>query len=231
VPADSPAASADPPGGRTVDRRGNRAIGGRGNRAVGSHDDQAIGARGDQAVGTRGDQTDDPPGDPETVARAICLRLLTDRARTRAELAAVLRRRGVPDAVADRVLGRFSEVGLIDDATFAEQWVRSRHASRGLARRALAVELHRKGVDRDVAEEALAGVDTESERRRARELIDRRLRTLALGGPEERARAGRRLLGMLARKGYPASVATEVVRAALAERGAEEDELGPPDFG
>jgi regulatory protein len=207
VPADSPAAPADPPGGRTVS----------------SHDDQAVGSPGDQAT--------DPPGDPETVARAICLRLLTDRARTRAELAAVLRRRGVPDAVADRVLGRFSEVGLIDDATFAEQWVRSRHASRGLARRALAVELHRKGVDRDVAEEALAGVDTESERRRARELIDRRLRTLALGGPEERARAGRRLLGMLARKGYPASVATEVVRAALAERGAEEDELGPPDFG
>jgi regulatory protein len=215
VPADSPAAPADPHGDRTV----------------GSHDDQAIGAPGDQAVGTCGDQATDPPGDPETVARAICLRLLTDRARTRAELAAVLRRRGVPDAVADRVLGRFSEVGLIDDATFAEQWVRSRHASRGLARRALAVELHRKGVDRDVAEEALAGVDTESERRRARELIDRRLRTLALGGPEERARAGRRLLGMLARKGYPASVATEVVRAALAERGAEEDELGPPDFG
>jgi regulatory protein len=135
----------------------------------------------------------------------------------------------VPDRVAEKVLGRFSEVGLIDDATFAEQWVRSRHASRGLARRALAAELHRKGVDRGVADEALADLDMECERRKARELIDRRLRTLAVGCPEERARTGRRLLGMLARKGYPAGVATEVVRAALAERGADEEELGPSE--
>lgn len=173
----------------------------------------------------------DPPSDPETVARAICLRLLTARARTRAELSDALRRRDVPPAVADRVLGRFSEVGLIDDATFAEQWVRSRHRQRGLGRRALAVELHRKGVAREVAEEALGGVDAESERRMARELVDRRLRTLSTSGPEERARAGRRVLGMLARRGYPAGVATEVVRAAMAERGAEEDELGPADLG
>jgi regulatory protein len=173
----------------------------------------------------------DPPGDPETAARAICLRLLTARARTRAELADALRRRDVPSAVADRVLSRFSEVGLIDDATFAEQWVRSRHRHRGLGRRALAVELHRKGVAREVAEEALGGVDAESERRMARELVDRRLRTLPTSVPEERARAGRRLLGMLARRGYPAGVATEVVRAAMAERGAEEDELGPADLG
>jgi regulatory protein len=172
-----------------------------------------------------------PEADPETIARAICLRLLTDRARTRSELAGALHRRGVPDSVAERVLSRFSEVGLIDDATFAEQWVRSRHSSRGLARRALAAELHHKGVAREVAEEALADVDAESERRKARELIDRRLRTLAVGGPEDRAKAGRRLLGMLARKGYPAGVATEVVRAALAERGADEDELGPADVG
>jgi len=143
----------------------------------------------------------------------------------------VLHRRGVPDGVADQVLGRFSEVGLIDDATFAEQWVRSRHTSRGLARRALAVELRRKGVAKEVADEALADVDAESERRKARELIDRRLRTLAMDGPKDRAKAGQRLLGMLARKGYPVGVATEVVRAALAEHGAEEDELGPVDFG
>jgi regulatory protein len=141
----------------------------------------------------------------------------------------VLGRRGVPDAVAERVLCRFSEVGLIDDATFAEQWVRSRHASRGLARHALAVELHRKGVGRDVADEALSGLDPDSERRRAGELVERKLRGLTMAGPEERARVGRRLLGMLARKGYPAAIATEVVRAALAAQGADEDELGPAD--
>lgn len=159
-----------------------------------------------------------PLGDPETVARAICLRLLTDRARTHAELAAVLRRRGVPDQVAERVLGRFSEVGLIDDAAFAEQWVRSRHSSRGLARRALAAELHRKGVDGEVVGHAVAALDRDSEERRARELVDRRLRSMA---PADE-RAANRLVGMLARKGYPAGVAYRVVREALRERGVDD---------
>nr|WP_246122077.1 regulatory protein RecX [Pseudonocardia cypriaca] len=159
-------------------------------------------------------------------AREICLRLLTDRARTRQELAQALRRKGVPDEAAHTVLERFDEVGLIDDAAFAGQWVRSRHAHRGLARRAIAFELRRKGVSDEDAGEALAEVDTESEERRARELVDRKLRSLAVATAEQRTAAGRRLVGMLARKGYGAGIAYRVVKEALAERGAEVDELG-----
>lgn len=173
----------------------------------------------------------DHDADPETVARAICLRLLTGRACTRAELAKALRKRGVEDDVSARLLDRFDEVGLIDDEAFAGRWVRSRHQQRGLGRRAIAMELHRKGVAREVAEEALAEVDPESERRTARQLIERRLRTLRLDGPGGRVKAGQRLLGMLARRGYPSGVATEVVRAALAEHGADDAELGPADLG
>ena len=158
------------------------------------------------------------------VAREICLRLLTDRARTRQELATALRRKGVPDEATDTVLERFDEVGLIDDAAFAGQWVRSRHARRGLARRAIAVELRRKGVSTEDAEEALAEVDPESEERRARELVDRKLRSLTVTTAEQRASAARRLVGMLARKGYGAGVAYRVVREALAEQGADVDE-------
>jgi regulatory protein len=168
----------------------------------------------------------DPDADPVAVAREICLRLLTDRARTRQELAQALRRRGVPDDVAGSVLERFDEVGLIDDAAFAGQWVRSRHAHRGLARRAIAMELRRKGVSDDDAGEALAEVDAESEERRARELVDRKLRSIPVGTAEQRTAAGRRLVGMLARKGYGAGTAYRVVKEALAERGAEVDELG-----
>lgn len=173
----------------------------------------------------------DPPDDPESAAKAICLRLLTDRARTRSELAEALRRRGVENTVSARILDRFDEVGLIDDEAFAGQWVRSRHRQRGLGRRAIAMELHRKGVAKEVADQALAEVDPESERSRARELVDRRLRSMSIDSPEDRVKAARRLLGMLARKGYPGGVANEVIRTALAERGAEEDELGPPDLG
>jgi regulatory protein len=167
-----------------------------------------------------------PDADPVAVARELCLRLLSDRARTRQELAQALRRKGVPDDAAHTVLERFDEVGLIDDAAFAGQWVRSRHAHRGLARRAIAMELRRKGVGDEDASEALAEVDEESEERRARELVDRKLRSLAVGTPEQRTSAARRLVGMLARKGYGAGIAYRVVKEALAERGAEADELG-----
>ena len=130
-----------------------------------------------------------------------------------------------PDAPDPELLDRFGEVGLIDDAAFAGQWVRSRHAHRGLGRRAIAVELRRKGVADDVAGEALAEVDAESEDRRARELVDRKLRSLAIGTPDQRATAARRLVGMLARKGYGAGTAYRVVRTALAEHGADAGEL------
>ncbi len=168
----------------------------------------------------------EPPADPVAVAREICLRLLTDRARTRQELAQALARKGVPAEAAATVLDRFDEVGLIDDVAFAGQWVRSRHTYRGLGRRAIAFELRRKGVADEIAGEALAEVDAESEARRSRELVDRKLRSLTLDTAEQRAVAGRRLVGMLARKGYGAGVAYRVVREALAERGAEIDELG-----
>ena len=167
--------------------------------------------------------------DPAGVAREICLRLLTERARTRHELAQALQRRGIPDEAAATVLSRFDEVGLIDDAAFAGQWVRSRHRSRGLAKRAIAMELRRKGVDDEIAGEALAEVDVEAEEERAYQLVVKKLRTMAVGTPEEQATAARRLVGMLARKGYGAGVAYGVVRRALAEHGAELDESDHSD--
>jgi len=161
---------------------------------------------------------EDAPGDPESVARAICLRLLTLQPRTRAELAAALSKRGVPDDAAGTVLSRFAEVGLIDDRAFAAAWVDSRHAGRGLSRRALAAELRRRGVDGEIVGEAVAVVDTEAEERAARQLVDRRLAsTRRLDQP---ARV-RRLAGMLARKGYPSGLAFQVVREALLADGAE----------
>jgi len=164
--------------------------------------------------------------DPVAAAREICLRLLTDRARTKHELRQALRRRGIPDVEAGTVLDRFDEVGLIDDAAFSAQWVRTRHAYRGMARRAIAVELRRKGVPDQVADQALEEVDRAAEERRARELVERQLRSIPAQSPEQRATAARRLVGMLARKGYPASVAYRVVRDALAARGADIEELG-----
>src|SRR5690242_5697740 len=85
----------------------------------------------------------------EEQARDLCLRLLTARARTRAELEGQLAKRGYPDEVAGTVLDRLACAGLVDDADFAEQWVRSRRANAGKGKRALAAELRTKGVDND----------------------------------------------------------------------------------
>ena len=166
-------------------------------------------------------QPDGPPADPVEAARQICLRQLEHAPRTRAELAATLRRKGIDDEVAEQVLSRFAEVGMIDDALFAQMWVTSRHRGKGLAGRALSQELRRKGVADDTAAEAVGGLDPDLELATARALVDRRLRTTA-GLPTD-ARV-RRLAGMLARKGYPAGTAFRVVREALAAEG-EEAEL------
>ncbi|ANY10268.1 recombinase RecX [Pseudonocardia sp. HH130630-07] len=174
---------------------------------------------------------DETPAEQEARAKETCLRLLTDRARTVKELRDALLRKEIPEDVADRVLGRFDEVGLLDDQAFAEQWVRSRHRHRGLGKRAIAQELQRKGVARETADEALAEVDDDSERERARELVTRRLRSLPIGSREERQSSARKLVGMLARKGYGPGVAYGVVKEEIAAAGADADEMGepPPD--
>jgi regulatory protein len=171
----------------------------------------------DEAAGTPPGHPEDPLGDPESVARAICLRLLTGQPRTRDELAAALARRGVPGGAAEAVLGRLAEVGLIDDRAFAAAWVGSRHAGRGLARRALAAELRRRGVDRATVGEAVATIDPATEERTATELVARRLSATRRLDPAVRLR---RLVGMLARRGYSPALAARVVRAQLAEEGA-----------
>jgi regulatory protein len=154
-----------------------------------------------------------PEADPESVARKILLDQLTGRARSRSDLAKKLAQRHVPDDVAARLLDRFEEVGLVDDAAFAREWVAQRQEGRGLARRALAQELRRKGIDDEVARAALGDVDETDEIESARMLVRRKLRSVR-GLDEDKA--VRRLVGMLARKGHSSSVAYRVVREELA---------------
>jgi regulatory protein len=164
------------------------------------------------------DSPDDELGDPESAARGICLRALTGAPKTRQQLADVLAKRGIPDDAAEAVLDRFTEVGLIDDAAYARAWVSSRQAGRGLARRALSAELSAKGVEPDVAAEAVGEVDDEDERAAAQRLVERRLGAMRR---LDRATATRRLMGMLARKGYSGSLAAAVILEALDGAGAD----------
>lgn len=163
---------------------------------------------------------EDDPGDPEVVAKAICLRLLTGAARPRAGLAAALRRKGIPDDVAERVLDRLTEVGLIDDEAYAQLFVASRHRQGGLGAGALRQELTRKGIDPQTAASAVAVVDRDAEYQRARALLERRVDAAMANGVDT---ARRRLLGLLARRGYPGDLARQVVQEVLAAYDAEAD--------
>jgi regulatory protein len=149
----------------------------------------------------------------EELARALCLRLLTARARTRAELSGQLAKRGYPDDIRDRVLDRLAAAGLVDDTDFAQEWVRSRRANAGKSKRALAAELQTKGVDNDVITTVLAGIDSGAERARAEKLVQARLKRENLDG--DQMRVARRLIAMLARRGYDQNTASDVVSVQL----------------
>jgi regulatory protein len=177
---------------------------------------------GDSGVGADQEAGADPEAgagrDPEAVARQICLRMLASAPRTRAQLAGALQRRGVPEEAAEAVLGRFAEVGLIDDATFANAWVESRHYGRGLSGRALAAELRTRGVPADDIRAAVDGLGPEQEVETARGIVERRL--AATRGEPAPTRV-RRLIGVLARKGYPQGLAYRLVREALEQEGVD----------
>ncbi|MER7071103.1 regulatory protein RecX [Terrabacter sp. NPDC000476] len=153
-----------------------------------------------------------PEADADSVARAIVLRQLSMAPRSRVQLEKKLRQRGCADDVAARVLDRMTEVGLVDDEAYAQMLVRSKQSDRGLARRALAHELRKQGIDQELADEALEQVGPGDERLRAEQLVAKKLRSMRGLAPDVQAR---RLAGMLARKGYPGEMAWPVIRDAL----------------
>lgn len=167
------------------------------------------------------------PEDPVRQAKDICLRLLTVRPRTKVELRQALARKGIDAEVSEGVLGRLDAIGLVDDKAFAEMWVRSRHTYEGLGRRALAAQLRRKGVDESVTADAVATIDYGAEEERARQLVRKKLRTLT--GADEAVKA-RRLVGMLARKGYTQGMAFRVVRDELRAAGEGTELLDDPSL-
>lgn len=186
------------------------------------HEAELDGVSTEESTYAHKGRADDVETDPESVARSVVLRKLTAAPQTRAQLDQAMSKKGVPDDVRERVLDRFSEVNLIDDAAFAAAWVESRHAGRGLARRALDHELRQRGVDPAVADHAVKALPVEQEEETARELVAKRLAGTRRLDPAARTR---RLLGMLGRKGYPPRLAYRVVREALEAEGVDESSL------
>jgi len=148
----------------------------------------------------------------EELARTIALRLLTAAPKSRAQLEEALAKRLVPPEIARQVLDRFEEVGLVDDQAYADMLVRTRHTERGLTGPALAAELRRRGIDDQVAAQAMAQVSLDDQTGRAEALAAKKL--AATQGLDYQVRL-RRTVAMLARKGYPSGLALEVTRRLL----------------
>ncbi len=125
-------------------------------------------------------------------------------------MATALHRRHTDPDVAEAVLDRLTEVGLVDDRAFAVAWVESRRLRKGLSVRALRAELTRRGVAREILDDVLAGTDPDEELAAAVALVRHKARTMTALAPEVRRR---RLTGALARRGFTA----EICRRALAE--------------
>jgi regulatory protein len=146
--------------------------------------------------------------DSHAEARNIVLNQLNFMPRSRKELETALAKRNVEPDVAKDVLDRFEEIGMVDDAAYAELFIRSRCNTKRVSRSVLRQQLRQKGVDQEIIEDALLVVSDDDELRMATELVERKARAMSRLEPEVRKR---RLFGLLARKGYNTSIALRVI--------------------
>lgn len=148
------------------------------------------------------------------------MRLLATRRRSAGELRERLTRREVPGAVAHEAMARIDRAGLLDDAAFARDWVQQRRVLRELGDEALRRELEAKQVSAELIEAAL-GAGESDEEQRCRDLVrsrigeQDRLRLQRERDGAHRRRLSRRLDALLTRKGYPGSVAVQVISSEL----------------
>ncbi|MCD9198398.1 regulatory protein RecX [Aeromicrobium wangtongii] len=152
------------------------------------------------------------PEELASFAKEVVVRKLSERAHSRGELSQALAKKQVPEGVVEATLAKFEVAGLIDDEDFARSWVQARQRGKGLSSRALADELRRKGVDDELTKQVLGELDPEVELEAAHRLVQTRLRSMSR---LDEATKMRRLVGMLARKGYAPQLAVGVVRSEL----------------
>lgn len=162
--------------------------------------------------------------DPYTRAKTIVYNQLAYSAKTRGQLRKKLQAEGFEAELIEPLLDKFEAAKLIDDAEYAQSFVAQKSRTKKLSRAALRRELAERGVRGEEAENALAQRTDEQEREDAAELVSKKLRPgMDLSDRAEKDKVTRRLLGMLARRGYSSSVSMSVIREELAAYGAEDE--------
>lgn len=149
-----------------------------------------------------------PASDPVASALQFVLRSTKARPQTEAEIRTKLRARDHPDDVIDTAIARAGAVGAIDDVAFARAWVNDRGLGRGYSALRIRDELQRRGVPGPVIDAALDALESRDDLAVATELA--RVRAQRMPATLEPEVVARRLLGFLARRGYPEALARRV---------------------
>lgn len=154
-----------------------------------------------------------------TYDRAVLM--LAARGRAAKDLERQLIRKGEPVEFARLAIERLASEGFVDDESYARSFVRSKSSGAGLARRRLQQELSRKGVERTIADDAIAEVFAEEEIDEvaaATALAAKRVRSLS---SDDRSTGRRRLYAFLARRGYPPAVISAAIDKAVGKSSGE----------
>lgn len=144
------------------------------------------------------------------------LNLLAFRARSARELQRRLTMKGESRERAERVIAKLRDVGLINDADFARQVVRTKIAA-GASKRRLQQELFKRGVARDVADQAVDEVledESVDPVVVAERVARKRLPSLASA---DAATQRRRLYAFLARRGHDSETIRTVMDRVLSD--------------
>lgn len=182
----------------------------------------------DYAASGGGNLFDEQEEEAKAAVRKRALGLLDQRARSRTELSGRLIALEFDATLVESVLDDLQNVGLIDDQAFADTWVRQRHERRGKSALVLDRELQEKGVAEHIRVQALSQVSEQDEEAAARAAAAKKTRTIS-SVPEDRQdydRQLRRVVGVLARRGYGAGVSMRIAKEELALR---IEELGGGD--
>ncbi|MDD7464970.1 MAG: regulatory protein RecX [Actinomycetaceae bacterium] len=152
--------------------------------------------------------------DWQRYARETVYRLLGVRDRSVGELRSALKKRDVPEAIAEQVIAAFVDSGLVDDAKFAQSFVRARFSGKTISRRSLAAELRKRGISSDDIDAALEQIDSDDEEEAATAFALRKVSSMQALPIQV---AHRRLYGALARRGFSTATIVRACERALEE--------------
>jgi len=150
--------------------------------------------------------------DQNQIAKQVLLRRLSNAPRTRKELAQDLKKKNIEEDVAQVALDRFEELGLINDQTFSDNFVSNTHQRRKLGKKALKQQLRSKGVSEEIANQAVSQISETDEFQAALALALKKMRSIQHDDPQSQIR---KIVGLLARKGYSAGLSFQVAKEVI----------------